>query len=200
MSEALTLASLFELDPDRLGEAAVGALRSARGVQELPGLLGYRGREDVWASATTCIARALHGALDIPVETLLTGAWNTSRELLKYTDAGKYPPNEPALHTLSEHTIRSTHHPSVELVIDGVPAGRLTFDAEVEAKVESAILVIQGGRIHEVRVGTCRFSGELKYHDALLARKSSAEYRFPGSIRIPGGLAIASRATAPAGG
>lgn len=192
----LTLASLFALDPERLGDEAVAALRSTPGIESLPGLLGCRDRDAVWASAATGIARALHGALDIPLSAILTSAWNSSRELLDYADPAKHPPEETALHTLSEHTIRTVHHPSVELVIDGIHAGEVTFDAELDANINGAILSIQGGRIYEVRVGTCRFTGELKYGDAVLARKTSHEYRFPGAIRIPGGAPIAPRTPA----
>jgi hypothetical protein len=201
MSEApLTLATLFELDPDRLGEQATAALRSSRGIQDLPGMLGFRDREAVWSSATSCIARALHGALDVPLSAILSGAWNSYRELLEYTDPVRHPPQQAALHTLSEHTIRVTQHPTVELLIDGVRAGRLTFDAELDARIESAVLSIQAGRIYEVRVGTCRFTGKLSYGEALLASRTSAEYHFPGTIAIPGGMPIAPREPAPAGG
>ncbi len=200
MSETLTLASLFDVDAEHLGEEALAALRSARGLQELPGLLRFRESEHVWAGASACVARALHGALDLPLDKLLAGAWNTMRALEQYADPAAYPTDQPVLHTLAEHTIRTSHRPEIEILVDGISAGHLTFDVVLEAKIESAVLVIQAGRIVEVRAGTCRFTGQVKYHDAVLAKKSSAEYRFPGAIRFPGGVPISPRVAATAGG
>ncbi len=194
MSDRLTLASLYRLDPDHLSRDAVAALRSAEGKKDVPALLHFQGSELVWSHSQSCIARALHTALDVPVEDILTRGWNTLRQLRQYTDPVHYPPDQPVEHILHEHTIRSTHHPGVEVLFDGAAVGRLVFDAVLVVKLKLATLVIQAGRILEIHAGTFSCTGELKYHDALLARLSSEEFSLPGSIRIPGGLAISGRA------
>src|SRR5262245_18512962 len=42
---------------------------------------------------------------------IFVGAWNKSRELRKYSDPKKYPPDEANFVPLVEHTITSTHQP-----------------------------------------------------------------------------------------
>jgi len=200
MSETLTLASLFQLDPDRLGDEAVAALRATPDLPDLPGQLHFPEGEQLWAAASGGIARALHGALDLPLDGPLAGAWNTMRELDQYADRDAYPPDQPVLHTVSEHTIQLSQHPTVVLLANGIVIRRFTFDAVLEARIESAILLIQDAHILEIRAGSCSFTGALRYRDAVLASITSSEYRFPGAIKIPGGLAISPRAEAPAGG
>ncbi|MBI4468835.1 MAG: hypothetical protein HY650_05870 [Acidobacteria bacterium] len=120
----------------------------------------------------------------------MVGAWNKYRPLLKYADRSKYPPEEVALVPLAEHTISSEHHPYVEIMWGEQSLGKLEFGIELEITLEGIVLKNQDGKIKEIKTGTCKVKGTVKYADLVILEKDSEEISLPGPIDLGEGVAI----------
>jgi len=152
----------------------------------------------------TAIARAAGGlqwqtlyersfdVLDVNVVDVLVAGWkkqNEVRDLLKATAAD---PARTALVQLAEHTLESTHKPSIEVRSAGKVVARLSFTIEVAFNVEAVELVLRHGRVEEVRPGRVTAQGTVKLeHAVILERKLSA-------LTLPGRLVISEETARPA--
>jgi hypothetical protein len=193
-----TFGSLFALDPDKLSKQANTALRGSDAMRALVGFAGGARADAVGSSAIRNVSAILHDMLDTSLASAVAGAWNTSRELMRYADPREYPPEQAVTCTLSKHTIDVTHQPCVELLYDGQKVGSLLFDLKLELEVGSAVLSIRNGRIYEAVLASCTVSGELSYRTATLIKKTSETFE-PPPIRFSDGIPLRSREAVPAG-
>ena len=99
----------------------------------------------VWQIVRTQIPGHLTKLLDIDGVAVLVGAWNKARELRKYRDPVKYPPEDVVVVPLTKHKVESKHRPYLDLSVDGRPVGRLHFDVDLALTLEGVELTIQGG-------------------------------------------------------
>jgi hypothetical protein len=128
---------------------------------------------------------------------LLAGAWNKSRQLNKYLDAGKYPPGDPVYVELLEHTITSTQRPSLELIVGGQVRAEVPFEIDLKLTLQGVVLKIDGGRIREIRSASVKGKGNIKIGGAELFEKEIGPLFLPGVVDLGEGRQI-EPAAAPA--
>jgi hypothetical protein len=137
------------------------------------------------------IARELGSLLkQIRLVDIFVGAWNKSRQLRKYLDPTKYPPEEAAFVPLVEHAITSTHQPYIEILINDRPIGKVRLEVIVKINLQGAVLKIQGGKIKEIRSATGRGEGEIRIEGAELLKTESKPFSLLGVIDLGAGEAI----------
>ena len=120
--------------------------------------------------------------LDIDIFDIFSGAWLKLKELQTYLDKTKHPPEEVSLVPLAEHTIRSEHHPQIEILIGEKQLFNITFDVLLEFKLTSFVLKIKDGCIHEIKTGSFKCAGIIKCGGEKLVEKKSSKYKLPASI------------------
>ncbi|HEY54975.1 MAG TPA: hypothetical protein G4N91_01660 [Dehalococcoidia bacterium] len=130
--------------------------------------------------------------LDIGILDIMVKAWNKYKILLKYLDKEKYPPGETFLVPLAEHTIKSEHRPSIEILINDQPAGKIEFSISISIMLEGVILKIQDGKIKGITTGTCKGKGAFACENVVLLEKKTASIPLPGSIDLGEGIPIPS--------
>jgi hypothetical protein len=118
------------------------------------------------------LKKALFKALDIALEDILGQAWSSWQELSQYADSAK---DEINTVTLSDHTIKSSHQPSVDIIVDGVSLHTFDFAVLAELKVEGVELVVQGGAITKIRLGDLELGGSVKLDNSELLKKDVAK-------------------------
>jgi len=128
--------------------------------------------------------------LDIGILDIMVKAWNKYKILLKYLDKEKYPPDETFLVPLAEHTIKSEHRPSLEILINDQPAGKIEFSISISIMLKGIILKIQDGKIKGVTTGTCKGKGTLKCENIVILEKKTGSIPLPGSIDLGEGIPI----------
>ena len=111
--------------------------------------------------------------------------------LLKYTDKGKYSPNDIFLVPLAEHTIKSEHKPYLEILINDKSVGRIDFSINVALTLKGFILKIQDAKIKEIQTGTCKGRGTIQCEDIVIMEKETGSFPLPGSITLGDGVPIA---------
>lgn len=128
--------------------------------------------------------------LDVDLGQIILSSWERYRLLSKYGDREAYPPEETILVPMIEHKIQSTHRPSVEILINEAPVGRLDFDIRLTLKLEGVVLKVRDGRVREIRAGSCRGSGTLRCGDILIKEQKTRKFDLPGRIDLGEGFAI----------
>lgn len=188
-STRVTLYELFGLDrtplePDELPDLAKsGPLAGIR--QRLGERAGV-----VWNAVRRRVPEQLRALLDVGAPDILVSAWNTSRELTKYRDPARYPPEQVVIVPLTKHKITSTHEPSVEVYVDGLSLGRVGFQLRVELTLQGAELKIQGGRILQIRTGRCDGVGTIACEGIVLKRIEGKVLVVPGTIDLGDGVPV----------
>ena len=128
--------------------------------------------------------------LEIDLMELAVSGWKKYRALQKYRDPDQYPPDVVANLSLLEHTLKSTHHPRVDISINGKSLPSLEFDFELALDLEGVTLVVQGGRIREVAAGQCRAQAQLAYGGKPLWKQETDPFMFPGKVSLGDGVPI----------
>jgi hypothetical protein len=189
-SVPLTVSELLSLDPE--GSVADATLAASEGIrsllEDIGGLIPPAARQALAAA----VERALPAAMKLPLEPVLAGGWNKLRVVFKYRDTQKYPSHEVYLVSLGAPAITSTHHPYIEVLLNGqpLPIPKFELDLVLSLTFETAVLRIQDAKIKAVQAGKCRGKGTLKYKGAILLDRATKEFALPGAISLGEGLAI----------
>ena len=147
--------------------------------------------------ALTAMARAAGGlqwqalyersfdVLDINVVDVLVAGWKKQTEVRELLQATAADPSRTALVHLAEHTIESTHKPSMEVRSGGKVVARLSFTIEAAFELDAVELVLRHGRVEEARPGEVTARGTVKLERSVILERKSAPLTLPGRIVIP---------------
>jgi hypothetical protein len=183
----LTVAQfLFDHDATSLDRAARRLVESgavARIGHDLPSL-SPRAADLVGRRIASVAARAA----DIDVGAVAMHAWSKHRALVDagvrtLDDAG----SEAVVH-LSTHTVKSTHEPHVDVLVDELRVGTVPLVIELALVVHSLAGTVREGRLERVDTGRCELSVRLRCHGTVLAHR---ERELDHALEIPLGAGIA---------
>jgi hypothetical protein len=120
-------------------------------------------------------------ALDLEIGNLLVAGYRKHREIVSYRDRGA-PPEGFYTVTLLEHSLTSTHRPTVQPVFNQVPLAKLAFDVTLKLTLKGGKLFIRDGMIAKMTTGEVLGSGKIEFEGISLIEKQTAAYDLPGSI------------------
>ncbi|MCK5600739.1 hypothetical protein KAR91_02650, partial [Candidatus Pacearchaeota archaeon] len=120
--------------------------------------------------------------LDIKLADIMISAWRQKGILDKYADSKKYSPDEAVVVPLVEHAIKSVHKPSIEVLVNEKPVGKINFNISLAVTLKGMTLKIKGGKITEILTGSCVGKGTLKCENVLLLEKKTESFTLPESI------------------
>lgn len=143
-----------------------------------------------WSAAVQRIAPEVKNLPPIDVPAIAVAAWNQYRTFQAYADPAKYPPDSTIPVPLLEHTITSTHRPSIEVLLNGKRVWQITFELELSF-VLTASVAIRAGTIVEIRLlDECRAEGSLKWAGVLLAQRETKPLDLGPVISLKNGIPI----------
>ncbi|GEM_PF-2797109 len=145
-----------------------------------------------WSLVLERIVDHLPGMLDIPIPEIVAKAWSGYKELHKYRDRDAYPPGETFLLPTASHTIKSEHHPVLEIRINGKEIGKIEFTVTVALLLDGLILKIQDARIKEIIIGSCAGEGSIMCQNTVILTKKSPSIYLPESVDLGEGIPIVS--------
>ncbi len=133
-----------------------------------------------------------------PVVSVLGEAWSQRRELRALADKGSDRRDVESEVELYEHTMTCELHPSVELQLDGVTVGTMTFDIALRLALEGVKLVIRNACITSIKAGTVTTTLSLEYEGVALMPPRTQKVDLPGSVDLPaGGINLGGSAARP---
>jgi hypothetical protein len=178
-----------------LGELLLKTADEAQAVLESPALDEVRSRLAArtnmgWPVISGTFAQALQSALDVKLLDVLCGGWTKLVRLQAYLDRDRYPPTELCPFPLVQHTIRSVHHPGVDILLNEKKIEEITFDLEFLLTLEGIVLTIRDGRIVAIAAGAYAGGAVLKYKDFVLCETHTPQFEIPGVVQLEEGIAI----------
>src|SRR5262249_50188915 len=141
-----------------------------------------------WTTAMPDIAQKTTELFDIEIPDILSAAWKKSNELQKALEESEKAPDKIMYLGLAEHTVRSEHHPFIEVRVKNTPIKKpIQFTVRLSFKLTGFILKIQKGLITEIQTGTCEVAGNIECQRVPFAERKLKPIKLPGSIRVRAG-------------
>lgn len=128
---------------------------------------------------TNNVADKLKDALDVGIDEILTSAWSQHRDLVDDLEKSRQHRGETMLVPLADHTIRSTHHPSVEVTLNDRRVAAFKFNANLMMRIRDAVLKIESGEVVGVESGAWQGVGQLKCGPVTLVEHETQEFALP---------------------
>jgi hypothetical protein len=181
-----TLALLFGATEDHV-EALVEALgeqhtlRSIAAVQHLS--------HACWQAAEGEIASVARGLLDLDLGDLVLAGWRKYADLIAAAKRTLADPDTPEVMELASHRVTSTHHPSVDLLLDDVRVASVRFELTVEFLLKGLVTTMRAGRLVAVSGGSCDVTATLAAEGSQLAKRE-AHLQLPLVIRLGDGIPL----------
>ncbi len=187
LGEALTsdASSTFDLKDPSIAE----------GIDKARKELDKENKKFMPGAISGALNRAVMSALEIALDDVLGQAWSGWQEIREYADPEQTPPDDINVVPVSNHSIESTHKPSVDVVVRGVKVHSFAFNVATRIDVQGVNLVVQRGMIQEIRLASLKIGGSIKLHDRTLLEKDVAKVEFPGVIRLENPIPILSQDT-----
>lgn len=200
MTEAtITLRDLFGADVNDLSARAEPGLDVYATSENIRSAIQKDSRAIRWGWVRDLVAKKTGEILDLNVIDVLLEAWNKYMQIEQYADRKKYGAGEIILVPLAEHTVKSEHHPYVEILVKEQPVGRIVFDLEFSLTLEGFVLKIQDGMIHEIRTGSGKGEGSLSLEKTVLFKRELQPVHFPGHVHFTRGIPLRGIGLAAAG-
>jgi hypothetical protein len=133
------------------------------------------------------IATIADGLLNLDFDELLMSGWRKYADLTKAAKRTLANPGCEEIVVLATHRIVSTHHPSVDLIIDEAKAHTFVFELTVMFDLTGVAAVIRGGDLAALRGGECMVTAKLTLQGTPLelTRKGSIDLGLVLPLRRP---------------
>ncbi|MBV8540103.1 MAG: hypothetical protein JO063_09260 [Pseudonocardiales bacterium] len=133
------------------------------------------------------IATVADGLLDLDLGDVLMSGWCKYTELAQAADRTFASPGSEEVVVLATHRVSSTHHPSVELLVDDVTVHTFVFELKVVFDLTRVAAVIRGGDLVALRGGECVITATLTLEGTPLelSRKGRVDLTLVVALRRP---------------
>ena len=152
--------------------------------QGLGGLASVKASVLKSANLRRAVSGALSQALDVDILTLLGPAWQVVDTVHTALKVSRVDSAATALIPLAPHRLKSSHAPTVTLVIAGCPSIDLAFTVEFLLKIDGAELDIAGGEIKGLKSGSLSSQATVKLAGHTLLNQTSPRLDLPGRLHF----------------
>jgi hypothetical protein len=150
----------------------------------------------IFEAAVDKVVEQAAKVLDAPVADLLSAAWARYPEIQELCDARKHPGGDhEAMAELCEHRFEWRYEPRIEVVFNEIPIA-IPLGVGVGLDVAGGVLVVQGGRLKELRSGKVGVQVAMAVAEQEVASRK-AKVELPAVLRLGG--AAPAREAVPVG-
>jgi hypothetical protein len=135
------------------------------------------------------VANAMDGLLSGNLVDLAAAGWTKYDALIQAAKRTHDAPNTEEVVAMATHKIESSHHPSVELHVDGNSIGTIEMALEITFTMAAVLAVVKQGRLTAIRSGSCTVAGSLTVA-GIEAAKKQRKFDLPGAVRLRHGIAL----------
>jgi hypothetical protein len=175
---------LFGTEPRGPAEALTGVLHEHGTLSGLipgpPGLTDAIERE---------VAAATAGLLSLNLADVAATGWKKYEALRQAALRTRDAPATEELVALATHRIESSHHPAVEVYIDGRSIATIRIELAITFSVAGVLAVVRQARLTAIRSGTCTVTGSLSIQQ-LVVTKRQRMFDLPGAVRLRHGVPL----------
>jgi hypothetical protein len=150
-----------------------------------------------WQAVHQETAAVVDGLLNLHLGDLLISGWCKYTDLTKAAKRTLASPGSEEVVALATHRIVSTHHPSVDLIVNEAKAHTFEFDLTVIFDITGVAAVVRRGDLVALRGGKCLVTATLKLEKTPLEliRKANIDLHLVVPLRRP--IALAHHAGHP---
>ncbi len=135
-----------------------------------------------WSEMRTKLAGTIADALNVSVLDGWAAAWQKWKLVKEKVEESRKNPTAEVPCELFEHTIESTLHPYLEVLMGQTPVQRVDFDVTLSTEFDSVRLNLKNGNLVSLQPGACVWSGSVALHGAELLHQPLAQLDLPGSV------------------
>lgn len=129
-----------------------------------------------WQAVEGEIAAVADGFLDCNLGDVLASGWRKYTMLTRAAERTLAVPGSEERVILAAHKVNSTHHPSVDLLVDNVKVYTFVFELTVEFDLTGVVAVVRRGELVELRGGECVITATFTFEGVpLVQRKKSVD-------------------------
>lgn len=129
------------------------------------------------------VATVADGLLNLDLGDVLLSGWRKYTDLTKAAERTLASPGSEEVVVLATHRVDSTHHPSVDLLVDGVKVHTFVFELKVVFDLNGVAAVVRLGALVALRGGECVVTATLTLEGTSL--ELSAKGRIDLALIVP---------------
>jgi hypothetical protein len=192
LNETATVRDLLFGDvPGTPTDALAESLREHGTVRAL-----IRGSLGLAAAAEREVANATDGQLSLNLVDLAGAGWKKYDALRQAAKRTRDAPKTEELVAMATHKINWSHHPSVELYVDGKSISTIEVTLRITFTMAGVLAVVKEARLTAIKLGNCTVAGSLTVAGIEAARKQR-KFDLAGAIRLRHGIALLETAAHP---
>jgi hypothetical protein len=140
-----------------------------------------------WQAVSQEIATVADGLFNLDFVDMVISGWCKYTDLTKAAQHTLANPGSEEIVALATHRIVSTHHPSVDLIVNEAKAHTFEFELTVVFDITGVAAVLRRGDLVALRGGKCTVTATLKLEKTPLelTRKASIDLRVIVPLRRP---------------
>lgn len=135
------------------------------------------------------LADATAGVMSENLADVVAAGWKKYDALIQAARRTRDDPAAKELVSLTTHEIASSHHPSVDVYVDGRSMATVEIDLEVALTIAGVIAVVKQGRLTEIQSGSCTASGSLAVQGIDVIKKQR-KFDLYGALRLGHGVPL----------
>jgi len=187
---------VFGTDGDSPADAIVQSLHDHDTVGTL--VEGVRGVPDAAGRAIEHeVAGAIDGFLNLDLIDLAAGGWRHSTRLHEAARVTRDAPGRTEIVPMLTHRITSSHHPCVDVLVDGHRIGCLNVGLTVVFDIEGLLAMVREAQLVGAECGRCTAVGTLSVEDFVAAERQ-CRLDVPGMIQLRSGIPLLREDPRPA--
>jgi hypothetical protein len=144
------------------------------------------------------LAAAIDRVLDVDLGETLVGGWRTHSDLLAAARGTRGHADRSESVTLADHDVTASHHPYLEIVVNGAALARVHCDLGLRLEVEGLVAVVRNGRLVELRGGGLGASATLGCEGIEIAARRLVGLQPLAVVSIGSGIALLADDPRPA--
>ena len=142
------------------------------------------------------LCASLDELLDLDLGDLLASGWSSYDALMEAGKRTAANPESSEVVELGRHTITSTHHPSIDILADGVLVATLVADLTLTFDIHAVVAVVRGGYLVAARPSECDLSAGLSWNE-FKYEAPKRRIQLPGELTLGDGFRLAPSGLSP---
>ena len=143
------------------------------------------------------VSATIEELLNIPVGDIFIKSWKETDAIKDLLAESRKSPDAVMNVELAEHTIKSKHHPHIEVRRKKATSKKIEFTLRLLFKLQGFSLRIQNGDIREMRTGPCEMQGTLEYQGLAVVEQKNGPINLPQVIAVNEGQKVEVKEPAP---
>jgi hypothetical protein len=135
------------------------------------------------------LAAVAAGLADMDLLDVLCGAWRKERALVTAARSTLAHPGSEEIVDLANHRVESSHHPAVDVMVDGVTVATVEVEILLAVTLRAVVATVRAGRIVALDGGRCVASARMSVEGQQIA-EGIREFDTP-ALRVSLGRGLA---------